>query len=84
MKLQILTDVVLADQLVSRPHMVFKKDQILKTENEYVIDTLLQAKYAKILEKIDSKDDIVEETKENKAPKIIKKKSKADTKKEEK
>ena len=51
MKLKIIKNIVLANPEVYLPHWVFTKGDIFDTDNEYLIDRLLQLNGTKILEK---------------------------------
>lgn len=51
MKLKIKKTFRLANPVVSKPHWHFTKDQVLDTDNEYLIDRLLNLKCADILDK---------------------------------
>lgn len=47
MKLILKKDIKVANPIVSKPHWTFKEDQEVDTDNEYLISTLLDNKFAK-------------------------------------
>lgn len=69
MKLKITKTFDLANPEVWLPHWRFTKDQVLETDNEYLIDRLLILKTAKILDKKNVKKQPVAENKMQETPK---------------
>lgn len=69
MKLQIIKTFQLAQPEPWKPHWRFTKDQILETDNEYLIDRLLVLGYAKVVGKRGPKTAKEETRKEHKTPK---------------
>ena len=47
MKLKITRTIKVANPTVSKPHYCFSKEQLLDTDNEYLITTLLDNNFAK-------------------------------------
>ncbi|MCK5017305.1 MAG: hypothetical protein KAS32_09545 [Candidatus Peribacteraceae bacterium] len=70
MKVQLTKHLLLANPVPSKPHWRFAKDQIITTDDEYLINRLLELKCAKILDKScgtnAATDDLTEELKMHK------------------